>query len=348
MSMRGSNVFDPVQVVEGVLSFSPVLFGIALLVFGCAAIIASRSTRRASHDSVAESLSVRQRYERERRTLGIAALVVVALFFAELLFRGYFFAGPGLVSWWQFATPLFVAALGIGAVLVQIMTSGTTRPEAPVMLPTRRNWTSFCSRSALIGACVVILALVATTLAAGVASTPNGDGQYVWLTIPVPNEAAIDPIRVRFYGWAYGVPVLMCLIALVGVTWATLDRNAARPYLSRETVTAERMARRAIAHGGLRIAMAAMLLTLASSWRLVASSGSISQLTIMGQSGGEPYEASWRYAELAVAAGWAAPFLEIAAFVLLLLVAHSGLRSRPVVPEGSINTTSPAGAEVVS
>ncbi|MBA8816558.1 hypothetical protein FHX48_001631 [Microbacterium halimionae] len=348
MSMRGSNVFNPVQMVEGALSLSPVLFGIALLVVGFTVTIASGSTRWAAHDSVVETRSVRKRYARERRTLGIAALVVVALFFAEFLFRGYFFAGPDLVSWWQFATPIVVAALGIGAILVQIMTRGTTRPEAPVMLPARRSWTSFSSRSALIGGGLVILALVATTLAAGFASTPNGEGQYVWLTIPVPNEAAIDPIRVRSYGWAYGVPVLACLIALVGVTWATLDRNAARPYLSPETVTAERMARRAIARDGLRVAMAAMLLTLASSWRLVASSGSISQLTIMGQNGGEHYEASWRYAELAVAAGWAAPFLEIAAFVLLLLVAHSGLRSRPVVPEGSINTTSPAGAEVVS
>ena len=55
-----------------------------------------------------------------------------------------------------------------------------------------------------------------------------------------PNEAAIDPIRLPFFGWTYGVPVLIGLAALAATSWAGLDRSSARPFTSPQTVTAER------------------------------------------------------------------------------------------------------------
>jgi len=107
-----------------------------------------------------------------------------------------------------------------------------------------------------------------------------------------------------------------------------LHTNATRPFMRPETVTAEREARREVAIGTVRIATAGMLLAPAGAWRFIASAGSTSSLVINGQNEGNSYEVAWRYAELATAAGWLAPVLEIAAFVLLLLVASS-LRRRP-------------------
>ena len=75
----------------------------------------------------------------------------------------------------------------------------------------------------------------------------------------------------RFYGWAYGVPVLVCPTVLTTVTWAALHPNAARPYIRPETVTAERDARREVAVGTVRIATAGMLLALAGASRLMAA-----------------------------------------------------------------------------
>ena len=145
-----------------------------------------------------------------------------------------------VVSWWRYATPVFSAFLGISVVLGLIVTRGTTPPEAPVLPAARRTWLSFSPRRGIIGASIALLVLVATTIAAGLASSPDGQGRYIWLAIPVPNEVAIDPIRPWFYGWAYGVPVLICVAVLTAVTWAVLHTNAARPYIRPETVTAER------------------------------------------------------------------------------------------------------------
>jgi hypothetical protein len=175
----------------------------------------------------------------------------------------------------------------------------------------------------------VLLLLVATTIAAGATSAADGRGQYIWLEIPIPNEAEIDPIRLWYYGWAFGVPVLIALAALIVTTALALRVNAARPFIRPETVAAERGLRSEVASGAVAVATAGMLLALAGAWRLIARAGSGTQLWIEGQNGGDPYEAAWRYAELATAAGWLAPILEVTAFALLLLVIATPRRKWP-------------------
>lgn len=339
MPMTG-RAFDPVQLIWAALSFPPISLLIAILIAGGIVLVASRAASAGRQPN-----SVRDRYAPEHRALGAVAVGVIVLFIAEFVLRGYVFTAQGLVHWWRFAVPLACAIVGLCIVLGIIVTRGTTSPDEPVMTATRRDWTSFSSRTMLVGVAAAALALVATTVAAGLASSANGQGQHVWLAIPVPNEAAIDPIRLPFYGWTYGVPVLICLAALVIVFWAALDRNSARPFMRAETVTAERAARRGTARDATRIVTATMLLTVAGAWRLIASAGSVSSLTITGQNGDAPYDAAWRYAELAIAAGWFAPILEVIAFVLLLLAAASGLRPARNHREPTRETKVPVSSE---
>ncbi|MFA4895633.1 hypothetical protein [Microbacterium sp.] len=276
--------------------------------------------QRLSRLSAAAATAVDARYARERRALGVCALVVIVIFMTENVVRGYFLNTADVVSWWRFALPIFVSLVGLGVLLAMIRFRGTGRPGRPAGLGVRRTWASFGPRTGVVGAAVAVVALLVTTTAAGIASSPDDQGRYIYLEISIPNES-IDPVRQWFYGWAYGVPVLVCLLGLSVVTVTTLHRNAVRPFLSMETAGAEQATRSGIATGAVRIATGGALLSLAGAWRFIASSGSASELTIQGDTPQRgTYEMAWRFAEFAAIAGWLAPVVEIAGFVLLLLV----------------------------
>lgn len=340
MPLAGRTV-DPLDLLWGVLSFPPT----ALLVAVVATTIILVVSREPGMGTVPPSVNAR--YLPEVRVLAIVAVTVVVVFFGEFVIRGYLVTGPGLLPWWRFAVPLACAVVGLSIVLGVVVTRGASVPEAPVLTAARRGWTSFSSRAELAVAAIVALVSAATTIAAGLASSPDDDGNSTWLVIPIPNEAAIDPIRLPFFGWSYGVPVLVCLVSLAAAAWAVLDRNAARPFLRAETVVAERRARRATAAGTTRIAMGATLLSVAEAWRLIAASGTVSTLSIGGGEADATYDAAWRYAELAVMAGWSAPVLETAALVLLLLTAARGWRRPPIARESAAVAAEPAGAVAV-
>lgn len=306
----------------------------------------SSSDHRLANLSYDAVMAVNARYTRERRALGIAALAVIFIFMAENIVRGYVLNMADVVSWWRFALPVFVAFVGLGVLLAVIRFGGSARPAHPAVLGARRTWTSFGPRAGLVGAGVAVVALLVTTITAGVASSPDSRGRYIYLEILIPNES-IDPIRPWFYGWAYGVPVLACLAALTAGTLVALHLNAVRPFLRPETAGVEQTARSGIAAGAVHLATAAVLLALAGAWRFIASSGSISGLVVQGdtpQSG--TYEAAWRYAEFAAIAGWLAPVVEIAGFVLLLLVIRQ-LRRMPVRDQSPALTTQTTDSEVV-
>lgn len=334
---------DAVDLARGLLSFPPFCVTIALVIVGAILLFASPSRRSAAARRALESpFSVTARHAPEQRTLGAAALVIIVAFLTEFALRGYVFTSSEAVSWWRFATPIACAVLGLAVAFGVITTRGSSRPSTAVAFAVRRNWRTFSSRGDLIGFAAVALSLVTTTVLGGIASTSDGRGQYAWLEIPIPNEPDVDPIRVVFYGWAYGVPVLLSLIALIPLVWAALDRNAARPFLSPETVASERSARRTTAAMTTRVATASVLLALGEAWDFIAGAGSGSQLTEVHADGGSAtYEAAWRFAELAVAAGWIAPLLEITALTLLLLAAYSGFRRRPTTPDENGHAMAP-------
>lgn len=328
---------DPAQLLEAVLSMPWVsLFLAAIIAVG---IVASPRWRARQESGVrlpsTLSGAVATRHAPEHRTLGAAAIAVIAVFLAENLITGYALNLNGVVSWWRYATPVFTASVGIGVLLALISARGSTRPERPV-LSSRRTWLTFSPRIGSVIATSALLTLIATSVAAGMASSRIGDGPYVYLEISIPNES-IDPIRPWFYGWAYGIPVLICTAALIAVAVAALHANAARPFLRPETVVAEQRERHDIATGVTRIVASSALLALAGAWRFIAEAGSISGLSIDGDGGSDSYEAFWRYGEIAAVGGWLAPALEITAFVLLLIVtAQLGYVPRTDAPVESV------------
>lgn len=343
MNLSQGRSFGALDLLGAAISWPPVSLAAAVVIAGAVTVLRYRRFRAGTRGLDDAARSAQSRYAPEHLALGIAALSIVLLFLVEYIVRGYVLTGPG-IWWWRFAVPIVSAAVGIAVTLGLITTRGSTPPEAPVLTSLRRTWLSFNSRSSLIAAAVAVLALIGTTILAGIASASNGDGQYVWLTVPIPNEPNIDPVRVLFYGWTYGVPVLASLAALLPIASAALHCNAARPYLRPDTVMVERTARRETARGTVLLVLAAALLSLASAWRLIASAGSGQYLTVMGQNGNAPYDSAWRYAELAVAAGWAAPLVETVALTVLLLVAANSLVGKSVT--SSPATTAHATVEV--
>lgn len=320
-----ASLLDPIQLLGALLSLPLVSLILAAIIAVGIAVSPRWAARRRSRVRLTPSASdaVSTRYTPEHRTLGIAAIAVIALFLAENLITGYVLdmfgiSLNGVVSWWRYATPVFAASVGVAVLLAMVATRGSTPPERPVVTA-RRTWLTFSSRVGAAGTALALLALTTTTLLAGLASSNLNGGPYVYLEIDVPNES-IDPIRPWFYGWAYGVPVLICTAALIALVVAALHANAARPFLRPETVVAEQRERRDIAGGIARLAASAALLAMGGALRFIAEAGSVAGLTIQGDSGSDSYDALWRYGELAAIGGWVAPALEITAFVLLFLV----------------------------
>ncbi|WP_421075090.1 hypothetical protein [Microbacterium sp. SA156] len=85
------------------------------------------------------------------------------------------------------------------------------------------------------------------------------------------------------------------------------------------------MMRSGTSNGIARIATAGVLLAMASAWRLVADGAVLAPGVVEIADERTVYMPEWRYAEFALAGLWLAPFIEIVAFVLLMLVIREGL-----------------------
>ncbi|MDD7929360.1 hypothetical protein [Microbacterium thalli] len=315
----------PLDLTGAIATWPPMSFVLALV--AAATVVAIRANTSGGIERGAGLIgerrsALRHRYAGEHLALAGTGVAVAVSFVLEFFFRGYIWDGFG-ASWWRVATPLVVAVIGIVAALILIRTRGSGAPERPVSPPVRRSWVSFSSPMALVALTIAALTLVGTTIAAGLASSPNDDGDWLWLVIPIPNAADVDPLRVVFYGWIYGVPALIALVLLAVAAWRALARNAARPFLRPETVATERAARRRTAGGVVWLTTGASLLTLAAAWRLIGNAGSATTLTVDGPAATTSYDVAWRYAELASLAGAAAPIVEIVALCMLLVVGGS-------------------------
>ncbi|PWC07166.1 hypothetical protein [Mycetocola zhujimingii] len=320
-------LYSPLEYVAAAFSLPLFSLIVAMLVFALAP-SARRFLGRGPRSRIYKRTpAAAARYSSERGALGGGAIAVIIVFAAENVVRGYLLNLSDVVAWWEYATPVFTAFLSLSVVLWLIVFRGTIPPEQPVLSVSPRTWISFGPRTGIAMSIAAVCALFMTTVAAGLASSADSRGRYIHLEIPVPNEA-IDALRPWFYGWAYGVPVIICLAALAITCGVTLQRNAARPFMRPDTVGAERAARVEIASSAVLITTAASLLALGGAFRLIASSGSISALVVQNGGESDSYEAMWRYAEFAIAAGWLAPLLEITAFLSLLAVAGRLFRTR--------------------
>ncbi len=271
-----------------------------------------------------EAVAVGARYSPERRLLAGGALVVLGTGVTVEVLARHVLPLDGEVSWWRYAAPVFATAAVIAALALTIGVRGARHATQPVATGTRRTWLSFSPRGGIVAAGIALLGLILTTIAAGCASSNIDGGPFVFLEIPAPNTD-VDPVRLWFYGWAYGVAVLLCCALLAGAVMWALWANATRPFLRPQTVPAEHRERRRIAAGVAQIATGGILLTLAAAWRFIGSAGRIGPLTIEGEG---TFEIVWRYADIARAAGAAAPVLEVVAVALLVLAAPALLPDR--------------------
>ncbi|GGE92111.1 hypothetical protein [Mycetocola zhadangensis] len=331
------------DLVRAALSLPLFSLLLAVLVF---AIVLMVNRRQESIDrSAAAPHVVTVRYRHEHRILGIGSLVVIAVFSIENVVRGYLVMTPDVVSWWRFATPVFAVFAVLAVALGSILVRRSALPTQPVMPLGRRTWRTFNSTSDIALALSSVAALLVTTILAGLASSADSRGRFIHLQIPVPNST-VDPLRPWFYGWAYGVPVLIGLAGLAVVTALTLHASAARSFLRPDTVGPEQGERMKTASGVARLAAAASLLALGGALRFIARAGSLSGVSIEDGNGqSNTYEMIWKYAEFAVVGGWLAPVLEVVAFLLLLLVANRLLRRTPAARTiGPRDTAQPAGA----
>lgn len=289
-------------------------FAVALLLGLLLLVLRNRSLQ-------ARTVEVPEPYRTEWTALALGAVAVILAFLVEHVVSGYVLNLADIVGWWRYATPL-IAALVVVAVVAGMIGRRRIRPDRPAPRQ-HRSWADF-GRPHLLGAVVAVILLVAVTVGAGMESRPDRLGRYVHVELPVPNQD-VDPMRPWFYGWAYGVPVLICLALLAGAAVVALRMNAMRPY--RKGDPAERQAREEVARGIAGTAGAATLLALGAALRFVADAR-IAQVTVEDRT----YEVVWRHAELAALGGWLAPVLEIVAFVALLRIAAGALPTPARVP----------------
>ncbi|WP_261163962.1 hypothetical protein [Microbacterium sp. Marseille-Q6965] len=336
MSHHAPTLIDPLGLATAALA-QPLtsLLAAVVVTLGVVAFTPhSRAVRRVTPAGAGVARSAEARHLPERRALGVTAIAMLVAFVGQAV-GGVVGRPDDAVSWWRYVLPLGVSAIGLIVLAALIVLRGTRAPQAPTMTTQRRTWWTFAPRWGVAAAAAAFVTLLITTVGAGLSSSPDGRGRYVWLELPVPNEPSVDPIRVWFYGWAYGLPVMLGLGGLLVVTLTCLQANAVRPYIRPETVGAERVARREVSSGTMRIMTASIVLALAAAWRLIGDAGSVSGLVVEGVNGGASYDVAWRYGEVAAAAGWCAPVLETAALVLLLFATRLLRRREALDPHGS-------------
>lgn len=235
------------------------------------------------------------------------------------------FAGDPLdVRWWVYAAPPAAATVCFAVVFV-VLSRERARPEVPVMPVVRRGWAHFVSRRDAVVATAAFALFVLTALIAGVASSPDDNGWFSRLEIPV-GEAGSGSMT--FFGWAYGVPTLVAVTALTALVVASLRVDSFRPFVRPETVGAETAARRDTAALFTRLFIATILLTLGGAWLMIGGAGT--GAVGVGIPGVDVFMFSAGYASFAPAFVVAGVALQTAAIVVLLLTIRMRRRLGPM------------------
>ncbi|MDF2046773.1 hypothetical protein P2P98_11455 [Microbacterium sp. Kw_RZR3] len=309
---------SPWEIVWGLLS-SPVVcaaLGVAL------ALVVARVRRGSS--------TGRTVLREERVAVGAIALVVGVVWIADLVLRGYVLDMSATVSWWRFALAPIAAAAGMAIWGAPLRTKVPRRTVDATSIA-RRTWTTFGSRPGIR----ILLALMAVTACVvvvfGQTSAALEPGVAAHVALDVPNVDA-PPIVTVFPGWAYGIPLLAGVVALAAAVVFALHRNAVRPFSDRVRLEAQRSGRSDAARDLVTLALAVMLVVLGGLLHMARSSA-VTTMTVMTDSGAEArHDVSLPHADLILAGGFVAPFLQIGGCMLLalLVVRAIGLvRARP-------------------
>lgn len=255
--------------------------------------------------------------------LRVTAAVVIAGWLIDVVAQALWIRFPS-IAWWSFALPLVLAALGIGVASVATRRSGSARGARrsgePTLVGVRRAWRSFSSTGAMVvtGALVILLGL--TTVISGSVSSVDEYGRSVLIDF---GDAGVA----TFFGWAYGIPVLVALVMLGAATVVGLARIAAPPFAGSASLSTERRGRQIASHTVLSLASAAVALSWGAALQVIGRAGSGS--AGVGIEGVGDFVWSPGYSSFAgvfTAAGW---LVEVVALLALIAVAAG------VVPFGT-------------
>ncbi|WP_191281660.1 hypothetical protein [Pseudolysinimonas yzui] len=217
------------------------------------------------------------------------------------------------VRWWVYAAPPAAATVCFAVVFV-VLSHERAHPEVPVTPVVRRGWAHFVSRRDAAVATAALALFVLTALIAGGASSPDDNGWFSRLEIPVGETG---PGSMTFFGWAYSVPALVAIAVLTALVVGSLRNDSFRPFVRPETVGAETAARRDTAALLTRLFIATILLTLGGAWFMIGGAGT--GAVGVGIPGFGMFMFSAGYASFAPAFVVAGVALQAAAVVLLLL-----------------------------
>jgi hypothetical protein len=227
----------------------------------------------------------------------------------------------------RFVAPLVAGLLAIPLTLLPRV----RRREGASVVLARRTLLTFAPRGSLVTLGSVVALVLALTLAAGVASRPDGEGRWreYWVDVGVMGMGT------EIYGWYYSLPALVLLAALLVLVVVALAATA-RPPLAID-VAADTFTRRWRVRHVLTVATGAVLLHLS---RVLASLSATTSLE-----GGMSTTDGWMVAygkfagmegplrvgsELAGTAGWACWFAVLLTAVLTT-ASISTLRPEPTV-----------------
>ncbi|MDF2665819.1 MAG: non-ribosomal peptide synthetase [Microbacterium sp.] len=260
----------------------------------------------------------------ERVALAGVACAVGVVWLLDVVLRGYVFDMSATVSWWRFAVAPTAAAVGLALLAIAMRTKRPRRSIDPAMA-VRRTWTSFGPRRGILSFAVLGVVAIAVALVFGAMSTAFEPGLAAHVALDLPNTDE-PPVVLPFPGWAYGIPLIVSVVALAAAMVFALRRNAVRPFPDEVPLDVERVRRASVARDAVVLAAGATLIALAGMLRLARSAVTTS-VTIMTDSGtGPALSADLPHADLILLGGVIAPGLEIGGCLLLALLVTRGVR----------------------
>lgn len=203
-----------------------------------------------------------------RRVARLGGLAI-AVSWALMQLAPMFASEPWRVMWWLMLPPAVVASTAVAIILARTLRDPST-PEVPVTPVVRRGWLSFTRRRDWAVTASAFGALLALSVAAGLASSPDDDGLYSRISIPVGDQGAGSS---TFFGWAYSVPLVIVTTVLLVLLYLALRSNAGRPFRRPDTVGAETEQRRTTSVVLFALAGASVLIGLSDAVLMVAHAG---------------------------------------------------------------------------
>lgn len=220
-----------------------------------------------------------------------------------------------LPGWSEYAIPAALGMVAQAVIVVELVRWVRRARSGPVrrLDPRPRDWWTLPPGRALSVTATLTMLTALTVVIAGLVAGYDEHGRSLFLEQATPGGSAAT----TFPGWYYGVPVLLAVTLLAGMTVVALVLLA-RPPFSGGVAAADHAARRTAGAQVVTICGAALALTLGRLLIFAAQGGSLSTQVVTEQGDawfGTPYQAITPLLGLAgallVAAG-------LAAFALLI------------------------------